>query len=119
MKYIRTKDGRIVKVGEGTDIGYELGTLEVHNKAEIVAIYEPIEVLREADTIEELCDAFVDEYIKPHNIKLVSENNPYLTSLMKDRKYDNKATNVYGAIWTDKGLIYVARMNSKGELELL
>lgn len=26
---------------------------------------------------------------------------------------------VYGAIWTDKGLIYVAKMNDKGELELL
>lgn len=26
---------------------------------------------------------------------------------------------VYGAIWTDKGLIYVAKMNNKGELELL
>lgn len=26
---------------------------------------------------------------------------------------------VYGAIWTDKGLIYIAKMNDKGELELL
>lgn len=25
---------------------------------------------------------------------------------------------IYGAIWTDKGLIYVAKMNEKGELEL-
>ena len=28
-------------------------------------------------------------------------------------------TCIYGAIWTDKGLIYVAKMNEKGELELL
>ena len=26
---------------------------------------------------------------------------------------------VYGAIWTSKGLIYVAKMNDKGELELI
>lgn len=26
---------------------------------------------------------------------------------------------VYGAIWTEKGLIYIAKMNEKGELELL
>ena len=26
---------------------------------------------------------------------------------------------IYGAIWTSKGLIYVAKMNDKGELELL
>ena len=25
----------------------------------------------------------------------------------------------YGAIWTDKGLIYVARMNEEGKFELL
>ena len=27
--------------------------------------------------------------------------------------------NIYGAIWTDKGLIYVAKMNDKGDLELI
>ncbi|MCR4661657.1 MAG: hypothetical protein K5765_06650 [Clostridia bacterium] len=66
-----------------------------------------------ADTIEELCDEFV--------------------YLMKSRKHicKNKHTDIlycfdedkplayYGAIWTDKGLIYVAKMNEKGELELL
>jgi hypothetical protein len=26
---------------------------------------------------------------------------------------------IYGAVWTDEGLIYVAQMNKKGELELL
>ena len=26
---------------------------------------------------------------------------------------------IYGAIWTDKGLIFVAKMNNEGELELL
>jgi hypothetical protein len=28
-------------------------------------------------------------------------------------------SNLYGAIWTSKGLIYVAKMNKEGELELL
>ncbi len=26
---------------------------------------------------------------------------------------------IYGAIWTEKGLTYVAKMNDEGELELL
>ena len=30
-----------------------------------------------------------------------------------------KDSPIYGAIWTNKGLIYVAEMNDKGELELL
>lgn len=60
MRYIRTKDGRIIKIGEQTDVGYEKGIFEVHNKAGIVASYEPIEVFKEANTIKELCDEFVD-----------------------------------------------------------
>lgn len=71
------------------------------------------EFIKEADTIEELCDAFV--YV-------TNENNHYI----KDKHnavqlfFDNeKPVAYYGAIWTDKGLIYVAKMNREGELELL
>ena len=84
---------------------------------------------READTIEELCDEFVlhygdtiqrsvpipwatyerrDDNWQKHKEKLISEL----------KKTERKAI-VYGAIWTDKGLVYVAKMNDKGELELL
>ena len=31
----------------------------------------------------------------------------------------NSCKEVYGAIWTDTGLKYIAKMNEKGELELL
>lgn len=34
-------------------------------------------------------------------------------------KHLNHDYEIYGAIWTDKGLIYVAKMNEKGEFELL
>ena len=64
------------------------------------------EIIAEADTIEELCDEFVcDEmfvYDKEEIKFLISEGEI-----------------VYGAIWTDKGLIYVAKMNESGVLELL
>ena len=33
MTYIRTKEGRIVEIGEQTDIGYKKGTFEIHNKS--------------------------------------------------------------------------------------
>ena len=62
-----------------------------------------------ADTIEELCDEFV------------IENNGYCISdlyTIKRLLVKNKVV-VYGAIWTDKGLIYVAKLNDKGELVLL
>lgn len=109
MKYIRTKDGRIIKIGEQTDVGYEKGTFEIHNKAGIVASYEPIEVLKQTDTIKELCDEFVGiNDGKPQMLRFV----PYACA-----QYWNGG--VYGAIWTDKGLIYVAKMNKNGELELI
>lgn len=107
MRYIRTKDGRIIKIGEQTDLGYEKGTFEVHNKAGIVASYEPIEVLKETDTIKELCDEFV----------MISDGKHKLD--IGCHSYGDEKIQIYGAIWTDKGLIYVAKMNEKGELELL
>ena len=63
-----------------------------------------------ADTIEELCDCFVfiDEGCYPE--VLYEDDLPI---------FPTKHMQFYGAIWTDKGLIYVAKMNDKGELELL
>ena len=131
MKYVRTKDGRIIKIGEQTDTGYEKGTFEVHNKAGIVASYEPIEVLKETDTIEELCDKFVDtSELKTTNTgewlydEFDSDNKCLVYYAEDERRtiplneFDD-LSKIYGAIWTDKGLIYVAKMNEKGELELL
>lgn len=98
MKYIRTKDGVIIK-----------GTLNFEDTEHFI--------LKQADTIEELCDEFV--WIRKNNVLGI------LPSL-DNRKYDIKTAKkhldkfeIYGAIWTDKGLIYVAKMNDKGELELL
>ena len=131
MKYVRTKDGRIIKIGEQTDVGYEKGTFEVHNKAGIVASYEPIEVLKETDTIEELCDEFVDtSELKTTNTgwwlydEFDSDNKCLIYYAEDERRtiplneFDD-LSKIYGAIWTDKGLIYVAKMNEKGCLELL
>ena len=72
---------------------------------------------KQADTIEELCDEFV---ILPLN-----QNKKVISHFLRTPKIDdighflNDSHIIYGAIWTDKGLIYVAKMNDKGELELL
>ena len=62
---------------------------------------------KQADTIEELCDEFIG---------IVGNMHRQLTGT-NIRSWNDHT--VYGAIWTDKGLIYVAKMNDKGELELL
>ena len=104
MKYIRTEEGKIF----------------------VADIYEPISTDKVADTIEELCDEFVfitddEEINKRDNVKLKKHiflrGQRGLSFTLTEK--DKKENGYYGAIWTDKGLIYVAKMNEKGEFELL
>lgn len=74
-------------------------------------------ILREADTIEELCDCFVTKGNK-HIVWDKQHNKGIMFEQVKE-SYPNYHFEIYGAIWTDKGLIYVAKMNDKGELELI
>lgn len=97
MNYIRTEDG-IYILSEAYWAG---------NKDEIIA---------QADTIEELCDEFVVDS-KVNNAHYTMNWFDLCEELADDRFYPSDE--IYGAIWTDKGLIYVAKMNSNGEFELL
>lgn len=89
------------------------------------------EIVDEANTIEELCDEFVDtsELKTSNTAELLYDEfdnkNKCLVYYAEDERrtiplneFDD-LSKIYGAIWTDKGLIYVAKMNNKGELELL
>ena len=70
----------------------------------------------QANTIEELCDEFVAIHPTNKNANYITDaplKNLYETEYKKFKRI------VYGAIWTEKGLIYVAKMNDKGELELI
>ena len=73
--------------------------------------YEEIEreIIAQSDNVEELCDEFV--YVKSNGQKIIEKHLSRMNGI--------EIINIYGAIWTDKGLIYVAKMNDKGELELL
>ena len=76
------------------------------------------DILKSADTIEELCDEFVVENKKDH-LHLVYTNNDKQAIKMVIGNIPMEEWFIYGAVWCDKGLIYVAKMNEKGELELL
>ena len=108
MKYIRTKD-KIYEIDK--DISYA--------GKEIYKIrYRDFSIigngLQKADTIEELCDMFVTLENLDGSV-WHSINFTLCDDLRKDR--DNEG--VYGAIWTDKGLIYIAKMNEDGVLCLI
>ena len=79
-------------------------------------------IIKQADTIEELCDCFV--MFCPNAIRRKIRVYETMRSISlyskRDKRWNgNMVDKVYGAIWTDKGLIYVAKINEKGELELL
>lgn len=119
MKYIRTKDGRIIENNNYIRIENNyifekfifLGEQQERHYGE---------VFKQADNIEELCDELVsDNRILPpiHTFKRETR-----TEMLRNRlkyEYYKGNTDVKGAIWTDKGLIYVAKMNEKGNLCLL
>lgn len=74
------------------------------------------EIVDEANTIEELCDEFI--VISDNCEKPIISALPF-NELKLYAKNRTKYTICYGAIWTELGLKYVAKMNEKGELELL
>lgn len=117
MKYIRTKDGI-----------YEADVLSIHYIGEThfscwniehTRAFNEWHIIKQADTIAELCDCIVYDCLpRPYQDAYHKHEIGNIESLKWNRKPE-KFENIYGAIWTDKGLIYVAKMNEKGELELL
>ena len=126
MKYIRTKDG----VYEVVDNLYENGTWYYKNNNQVFPF--KMEKVKVADTIEELCDEFIQLLPKYKGNDVVGYEHEKWEYSIKDKKFYNDigeyvyvedfvimGWEVYGAIWMNKGLIYVAKMNQKGDLELL
>ena len=110
MKYVRTKDGIFEVIGERENfvrVKFS-GTQGVDIHKEMIK--------NRSDSIKDLCNAFV-------NVEIAGgfEGEFHVYKDLELAKYaaDEKVTEIYGAIRTDKGLIYVAKLNDKGKLELL
>ena len=147
-KYIRTNDG-IYEVGEKVIVepnnnpnisrfpnesGYYITRKNFLGGIDFNYVGES-EIIKEAGTIEELCNEFVahwkdddkefginGEYYKRNNDKrryFQYENVDEMFLAISYYTGDSDRLNIYGAIWTDKGLIYVAKMNKDGKLELI
>ena len=117
MKYIRTKDAIFEVTSKAGNI-----YCATNQNNEFVLVNGRV-VEKEADTIEELCDMCIvwfkdDKYPMfddVNGINRYKELKQFGGNIRTNVKYDA----IYLAIWTDKGLIYVAKINDKGELELL
>ena len=140
MKYIRTKDGRILSLNEfkyekkyhwyrpnekyldRLDIGFTCWHWCFDDEYDLIPevlgkiMVEKIkrEECKFADAIEELCDKWI--LLKDNEKPLIKD--VFSVSYCKEH-YKDKGYECYLTIFTNKGLIYVAKMNEEGELELL
>ena len=118
MKYIRTKDDFIYKITTR-----DFGIFVIDEKGNLIGRIDVDEIVNQADTIEELCDGFIEvgagrfAHIITDNFNQISIGHKRLMQSDYSKRY--LVQTIYGYIETDKGLIYVAKMNDKGELELL
>lgn len=123
MKYIRTKEGKIFNINE-IYIPYQIigNLLDFNSQGRF-------EILKQADTIEELCDEWVSIPLFDLDVEIaglpihIRKGTHYYFDIKDIEKIKAsvsiKTSEFYGAIWTDKGLIYATKMNEKGEFELL
>ena len=110
--YIRTKN-RIYKV---ESILRDSGFIKGYNVGEMAFIRKD-QVINQAETIEELCDmTIVVDDERPSN---VFELEWGIDKELLSKYKDVQGVYVYGAIWTSKGLIYVAKMDNEGKLVLI
>ena len=109
MKYIRTKNKIYETDKDISCCGIEIYKVRNHD----FSIFG--NGLQKGDTIEELCDEFV---VRDGCDKTCLEIDSNYESL-KCNNWLNGGYIVYGCIWTDKGLIYVAKMNTDGVLILI
>lgn len=133
MSYIRTKDSvyelkenMTIENGVYSFFGKIYDTTEKHlfrNDKDLG------EFVSQSENLEELCDEFVmTHYFKETNYtkcEVLKEDKDLMIKAVRLKKQHNKDKelknefNIYGAIWTSKGLIYVAKINEDGKLVLI
>ena len=119
MKYIKTKDGIYEVVCFDEECIIPSPIIKMNGRFTHCSEYKSY---KQADTIEELCDEFIYEYNSYSKHEMCQRNCitglwcDYSTELLLNEK---ERLSIKGAIWTSKGLIYVAKMNKEGELELI
>lgn len=136
MKYIRTQNGIITNrlsncncfKSRGTTGRYILRSLEDDKDLELWLKYHRTSIFKQADDLKDLCDEIVvDDKTSPNNKPFIYKEDWGKILNQKVGECLNVCVGngaIYGAIWVfdDNGaptLKPVAKMNEKGDLELL
>lgn len=119
MGYIRTEDGKIYQLAD-TSGPNRYGEYHYYKHAGCHAYTK--EVVKQAKTVEELCDGFyIDDGtygICPGALFSKEEYKDFLSTI-EDHKKFNIGFTAYGIIKTKNGLSYVTEMTSEGGWKLL
>ena len=129
-KYVRTKDNIYEIVNDyGSSCAVKSRGKRGKTAIDGFTIKYGLSYAPRADAIEDLCDyavAVLDKVEKPiiedigfggYTDKKEDFNDLFENDFNEEIK--NGTGKLYGAIWTDKGLIYVANMNEDGKLCLI
>ena len=113
-KCIRTKWGEVWEVESETETHFYVDDIfdyEIEKK----------DIIKQANTIEELCDGFfLKIYGNDFSRDAIGSRDTFKQFKEAYSFYKNhEKCDGFGFIETDKGLIYVAKLNDKGELELI
>ena len=119
MKYIRTKAGEIYNIDDLYICG-ELNGKPYGVKNSSWVIYKE-SVIKQANTIKELCDAYVITSKQGHIYDTYGDYGYELKEVLPQARKEcpDEDWNLYGCILVDGIIKQVAKMNDKGELELL
>lgn len=128
-RYIRTKDG-VYEVSHLNAYATHKRKGETLLEGYKTAYIKNENIIAQSENLEELCDEFVfvnkvGNFDKSYVIHYDMPNHIFTEPTIKEKiayikkyYYDNLNL-IKGAIYTDKGLIYVAKMDDKGDLRLL
>ena len=117
MKYIRNEEGIFEELTPEEVVRYGY-----YDKCKYIKTKYGIRlagnVIKESEKLDELCDVLV---IEEQNI-YDNGKHKYLMEqpfIFEGDGYSSKRLSTKGAIWTDKGLIYVTDVSAEGKFELL
>ena len=127
--YIRTKD-KIYKVTNDkwgrNSVIEENGVFKIHCENMGHHWYSELEVIDQSEDLVKLCDEFICEWFDKEvnryrhiycSFKIGQSKELYRRDIPLPPNVDFE---IYAGIWiTNKGLIYVAKMNENGYLELI
>lgn len=123
MSFVRTYDARIIEITEKGCFKEFDGVLYAFTDKDSAYRYENgKEVFKKADNIKELFDEFVFDTPEERDRMswtYVCDNGTPRKEMMENMKYLESQKikyKIYGAIWSPKGLIYIAEMDKRGNV---